>query len=88
MVFIDNYNAGFRGMIMCHMMADTEEELDAMAEAVGLRREWKQVHPKRRPHYDICKAKKAKALALGAQEITCHEMVRRFSILRPNAGNN
>lgn len=48
---------------MCHMLADTVEELHAMADRLGLLREWFQTHP---PHYDICKASRAKAISYGA----------------------
>lgn len=63
----------FGRMIMCHMVADTEAELDDMAAALGLRRAWKQHNPDRKPgtvgalvHYDVSKGKRAEAIRLGA----------------------
>lgn len=49
---------------MSHMFADTEDELHAMAEKVGLRRAWFQSH--RTPHYDLCQQKRKMAIDLGA----------------------
>jgi hypothetical protein len=60
----------FGRMVMCHMVADSEEEMDAMAVRLGIRR-WKQL-PKREQgvaglaHYDIAKSKRAQAVKLGA----------------------
>ena len=60
----------FRGMVMCHMFADTEEELDYMADLIGLKREWKQGKSYDRIgeliHYDIAKSKRAQAIQWGA----------------------
>lgn len=61
----------FRHMIMCHMFADTEKELDAMAFEIGMKPEWKQMPKRDRGyssivHYDISKSKRALAVKLGA----------------------
>jgi hypothetical protein len=71
MVYVDNMRAPYRGMIMCHMGADTIEELHEMAQKIGLARRWFQGD-----HYDICKAKRAIAVAFGAKQITARELVR------------
>lgn len=61
----------FGRMIMCHMVADTEEELDEMADKIGVARRWKQA-PRRDKgvgslvHYDIAKSKRQLALYHGA----------------------
>ncbi len=52
-------------MIMCHMIADTEVELHAMANRIGVARRWYQEN-----HYDICLNKKMVAVQLGAIEIS------------------
>jgi hypothetical protein len=50
----------FRGMLTCHMLADTAEELHAMADCIGLKRAWFQNH--RTPHYDVCRTKRLAAI--------------------------
>jgi hypothetical protein len=58
--------------LWCHMIADTEEELHAMAERIGMRREWYQGD-----HYDLRPAGRALALQYGAQEMSMRAMARR-----------
>lgn len=65
MVYVDSAFIPFRRMKMCHMIADTLEELHGMAEAVGMRREWFQVNASF-PHYDIAKSRRKRAIELGA----------------------
>jgi len=79
MVYVDDFSATFRGMKMCHMMADSEEELDGMARVLGLKRSWRQEHP-RGPHYDLSKSKRRFAIHMGAKAITAQEMVKRYPI--------
>ncbi|WP_199031330.1 DUF4031 domain-containing protein [Ralstonia sp. ASV6] len=55
---------------MCHMLADTDEELHAMAARIGMKRSWYQAPPKHDSHYDIAMSKRALAVAAGAVEIT------------------
>lgn len=70
-VYVDNMRAGFGRMIMCHMTADTDEELHAMADKIGVRRIWHQKPPKASSsHYDIALSKRALAVKAGAIEIT------------------
>lgn len=63
-VYIDDYFAPFGRMKMCHMTSETVEELFAFADRLGLKREWFQDH--RVPHFDVSKAMREKAIALGA----------------------
>lgn len=74
-VYVDKMEAKYGRMIMCHMLADTDEELHIMADAIGVDRKWHQKAGTPHSHYDICKAMKAKALSLGAIEITNRELV-------------
>lgn len=69
-VYIDKMNAQYRNMIMCHMLADTEQELVNMAKSIGVDPKWIQYQGTYKAHFDICLAKKEKALKLGAIEIT------------------
>jgi hypothetical protein len=64
-VYVDDMRAAFRGHIMCHMIADTEEELHAMAERIGIARRWYQGD-----HYDVTLDRRALAVEYGAREIT------------------
>ena len=54
-----------RRYVMCHMIADTDEELHAMVAKIGVARKWFQGD-----HYDITLAKRALAVQNGAVEIT------------------
>ena len=64
-VYVDNMRASYGRMIMCHMLADSEDELHAMADTIGVDRKWYQDW-----HYDVCLSKRALAVAAGAIEIT------------------
>lgn len=68
-VYVDPAQHKFGRMIMCHMWADTLEELHQMAEKLGLKRSWFQKPPKASwEHYDVSKGKRALAVQLGAIE--------------------
>lgn len=66
-VYVDDVRHRYGRMLMCHMWADSDEELHAMASAIGVARRWFQEPPKESwKHYDICLSKKALALQRGA----------------------
>ncbi len=69
-VYVDDMNATFGRMKMCHMFADTTEELLAMADKIGVQRKWLQHAGTIKEHFDICLSKKSAALAAGAVAIT------------------
>lgn len=71
-VYIDRAFIPYKRMKMCHMVADTLEELHAMAEAIGMKLEWFQ--PMSFPHYDVCKIRRDKAIVLGAVEVDRREL--------------
>lgn len=73
MVYIYDYNALFGRMKMCHMVADTTEELLKMADVIGVARKWIQYPGTYNEHFDICLSKKQLALFNGAQEISARE---------------
>jgi hypothetical protein len=77
-VYVDNYRAGFRGMVMCHMIADTTEELRAMADKIGVQQKWIQKVGTYSEHFDICLSKRKKAIAAGAVELPAKDLVRRM----------
>ena len=72
-VYVDDMKAQFGRMVMCHMLADTSEELLAMADRIGVARKWIQYPGTHREHFDIALSKRAEAVAAGAQEITWRE---------------
>jgi hypothetical protein len=74
-VYVDDMRANFGRMIMCHMMADSLEELHDMAEKIGMKRKWFQNHPKY-PHYDVSLTRRKLAIEYGAQEITSKDLVK------------
>lgn len=70
-VYVDNMRARYRRMIMCHMIADTEQELHTMAQVIGVARRWYQGD-----HYDICLSKRALAVKLGAVQLSRMDLGR------------
>lgn len=73
-VYVDNVRTKFRGMVMCHMVADTESELLAMADRIGVPRRWQQKAGTPHSHFDVCLAKRALAVAAGAVEIDLRQL--------------
>lgn len=73
-------------MVMCHMVADTPEELHAMAKQIGVRKWFQTGESGRHPHYDISKTKRKLAVHFGAVETderrvvevskACHRIMR------------
>jgi hypothetical protein len=83
-VYVDDMMRPYRGMIMCHMIADTLEELYAMADRVGVGREHFQ-NRRCGPHYDISKSRRLLAFDAGAVPITlrqCACMMARWRATR------
>lgn len=76
-VYVDHATNPLGQKKMSHMLADTESELHAMAQAIGLKREWFQAHGTK--HYDVCQAKRKLAVARGAVQVGRRELV---SIIR------
>lgn len=84
-VYVDDMRAPFGRMIMCHMMADTSDELLQMADTIGVARKWIQYPGTPKEHFDISLSKRALAVKHGAIEITQREMAqierRRIELL-------
>ncbi len=76
-VYVDDMRAAYGRMVMCHMIADTDDELHAMADAIGVARRWYQ-----RDHYDICLSKRRLAISAGAAEITRRELAGKVMARR------
>lgn len=70
-VYVDDMRAQFGRMVMCHMIADSDDELHAMADRIGVNRRWWQSPPKAScSHYDVALSKRALAVRFGAIEVT------------------
>lgn len=73
-VYVDDMRARYGRLILCHMLADSDEELHAMADRIGVARKWHQAPPKASSsHYDIALTKRALAVAAGAVEISMRQ---------------
>ena len=89
MILVDElreHNKHHWNRLWCHMMTDDLtpeglEELHAMADVLGLRREWFENHPVH-PHYDLPPHLREEAIRLGAQAVTSREMLRRCNRVR------
>lgn len=69
MVYVDDMKAAFKNMIMCHLFADSDEELMDFAKRIGLKPAWKH-----NDHFDISQTKRKLAIEIGAKEISQKEM--------------
>ncbi|MBR1150109.1 DUF4031 domain-containing protein [Bradyrhizobium sp. JYMT SZCCT0428] len=66
-VYVDDVQHKFRHMTMCHMWADTLDELLGMARRIGVQAKWLQQPPKASwVHFDISLGKKDLARKYGA----------------------
>jgi len=66
-VYVDDVRHRFGRMVMCHMWADSLDELLAMVDRIGINRKWLQRPPKASwVHFDISLGKKALAINHGA----------------------
>ena len=81
-VYVDNMKAPSGRMVMCHMLADTTEELLAMADTIGVQRKWLQKPGTDHEHFDIALSKRALAIAAGAKEVTMRDMGRLIQTKR------
>jgi hypothetical protein len=82
-VYVDNMKAAYRRMKMCHMIADTPEELREMAAKIGVADKWLQDEGTYREHFDICLSKRALAVKAGAIEITWMQLGNKLVEKRP-----
>ena len=73
-VYVDDMRVPFGRMVMCHMTADTTEELLAMADRIGVARRWLQHPGTPKEHFDIALSKRALAVQYGAVEVTWRQM--------------
>ena len=73
-VYVDDMRAPFGRLVLCHMLADSDEELHEMADRIGLARKWWQSPIKTSgSHYDIALSKRSLAVDAGAIGITMRQ---------------
>lgn len=78
----------YRRMKMCHMLADTEGELLAMADKIGVARRWHQYPGTPKSHFDVCMSKRALAVQHGAVEIEMRRTGEIVSAKRDRQGDS
>ncbi len=76
-VYVDDARIPYGRMLMCHMVADSIDELNAMASKIGVSRKHIQTGGTV-VHYDICVAKRKLAVQYGAVEIDRHTLARKM----------
>lgn len=81
-VYVDNARIRYRGMVMCHMLADSHAELEAAAEVIGISRRWIQHSGTYREHYDISGSKRTLAVRMGAVRIDARGVARLLKARR------
>jgi len=86
-VYVDKPAHPLGRMIMCHMLADSLEELHAMADKIGISRHHFQTNSST-PHYDICKSKRSLAVKYGAVEADRSAIVNVIRRLRSKRGDS
>ncbi len=94
-VYVDDMEAEFGSMVMCHMWADSDDELLAMADKIGVGRHWIQGHPtlslekyKKASwvHFDIAKSKRSLAVRYGARQTDKYGPVEHTARLKIKLG--
>lgn len=75
-VYVDNMRASVGLMKMCHMIADSTDELLAMADRIGVDRKWLQKAGTAHEHFDIALSKRGAAVAAGAVEVSMMQIGR------------
>jgi hypothetical protein len=85
-VYVDMLiNYGWKLGPSCHMLGDTEDELHAMAKAIGMKRSWFQDGGDHSmPHYDLVASKRKLAISKGAIEIDRKQLCERLKQHRLN----
>ena len=74
MIYIGTREYKYGRMIMSHVISDNIDELHSFAKLIGIRKHFQD--KKDKPHYDISKAYKEKALKMpGVKEVNDREII-------------
>ncbi len=81
-VYVDDMRASYTSRkgqryVMCHMIADTRQELLEMAKKLGLAQRWLQSQGTTHEHFDVTLSKRRLAVRAGAVQITKRAMAQR-----------
>lgn len=88
MVYVDtliDYGGWFNKRFgpSCHLIADTEDELHALAQKIGMKRAWFQSgEDHAMPHYDLTAGRRAAAVRAGAIEVDRKQFCELFNKYR------
>lgn len=77
--YVDDMKAQYGRMIMCHMIADTHQELLEMVDKIGVDRRWIQRGGTPGEHFDISLGKRKLAVANSAVEISSRELFHKIN---------
>ena len=83
-VYVDDFQAkrwmgnknGF--WMFSHMIADTREELDVMAEKLNLEQRWKQCVGTRKEHFDVTENYRKRAIQEGAIVLSVRDLHQKI----------
>jgi hypothetical protein len=75
-VYVDDKMMPYGRMKMCHVGADTTEELLDMMDKLKIDRQHLQYPGTWKEHFDVSQAKRRQAVKLGAKEVTSKELIR------------
>lgn len=81
-VYIDDCKLEYGRMLMSHMWSPDIDELNAMADKIGIKRKWLQLPKNGRDyftHYDVCQSKRELAIENGAIPISVKQLVKMVS---------
>lgn len=73
-VYVDDMYAPFGRMKMCHLIANTTEELQAMVKTIDVAWRWRQHANRYDEHFDIAMSKRKLAVEHGAIEVTWRQL--------------
>lgn len=87
MVYVDRLRAttpkpGWRFSSSCHLIADSNNELDRFAIQIGLRVQWRQTSISGVVHYDLTELRRRLAVRRGAVELSNRDFIVKCKEVR------
>ena len=87
-VYVDDMRAPYGRMVMCHMIADTTDELLAMADTIGVDRRWIQHAGTNLEHFDVSLTKRGAAIRAGAVAVSIRALALKLRAKREAGGGS